>query len=553
MKEENSAPKPRVAFFTQNYEKLVVANVLEPVVYRVLKALHYYFDLKIVTEECDYGRVLEEHQAELALFDGVIENRRPQYEIHNISAHPEIPRLGLCRIDSLSPSRLIFKQRMDDWLVDTYMIQADTAWGEAFAEVRDRVFYWPQFIDPDLFRDYQNYKSIPVLMVGNFEGPTFQYPWRRQVKDFLTSTYPVLEYRHPGYMQEEDSINSVDHDWPRDARFALSGEAYAKTLNAAWVVPTCGGYKNIVVGKHLEIPAARALLITEKTDAVVAHGFRDMENCVFCEPIEINAKLDYLFNHRDVLQRIIDAGYAHVHASHTYKQRPQILEWLRLRQSLNAGEKIVQPDLFGALKKVPAHDPCSTVHMAGATDARLISEGDALLFGGNPAGAREIYKKIFTYVRYASEPLLKLALCNLYEGNAAMATPKLARMVSNLIHFGAQAPDPTEWYLFMVTLLCIGGVQEAEAKLAEFPDVRRTELEAVRWAVYTLADKPDLANQVLLRMRDGKPEDVSMHSFPRISFGEMFSFMGALMERSGQKQLADKLRGAVQLAFRNAA
>ena len=132
-------------------------------------------------------------------------------------------------------------------------------------------------------------------------------------------------------------------------------EEYAKLINAASVVPTCGTVAREVVRKHFEIPACNSCLVTERTSALEDAGFVDMKNCVFATESDVLDKLDYLFSNREVLERISNAGRILVHARHTPHQRDQIFQWYELNKRRQPNQRIVQARPFGPLTLVDPH------------------------------------------------------------------------------------------------------------------------------------------------------------------------------------------------------
>ena len=179
-------------------------------------------------------------------------------------------------------------------------------------------------MDPDIFRDYEQPKSIPVLFTGSY---AMHYPWKNRVRRVITQHFPSLTCPHFGWFDAKSTSRM------------LYDEQYARIINSSYVVPTCGTIAREVVRKHFEIPACNACLVTERTAALEAAGFADMQNCVFATEENILDKLEYLFEKPDVLEGITRSGHLLVHSQHTARQRNQILQWLELHNSLKPGRK----------------------------------------------------------------------------------------------------------------------------------------------------------------------------------------------------------------------
>ena len=139
---------------------------------------------------------------------------------------------------------------------------------------------------------------------------------------------------HPGYSPSAQA-----------SKVAI-GETYARMINSAYFVPSCGTVAREIVRKHFEIPACKSCLITERTAAIEAAGYADMVNCVFADEHTVLEKLDWLFGNIDKLQEITRSGHALVHSRHTMKQRDQIHQWFELNRARSPEQRIVQPGPF---------------------------------------------------------------------------------------------------------------------------------------------------------------------------------------------------------------
>ena len=241
-------------------------------------------------------------------------------------------------------------------------------------------------------------------------------------------------------------------------------------------MPSCGAAGGEVVRKHFEIPGSMACLVAERTPALEAAGFRDMDSCVFADGGDFVEKVDHLLSHPDDLARITRAGHALVHARHTIRHRPQILQWLALRRDLAPGERIVQEGPFGDLVAVRSAER-GAVAAAIGPDRRALAEGRARLARGELEAAREGFRTALAYVPYLPEARLGLARCDLEAGDPRAAARTLASLVEvTVAEYGAASPDPVEWSLYVVCLICQGRLGDARACLGRYPDLAHREL-----------------------------------------------------------------------------
>ena len=111
---------------------------------------------------------------------------------------------------------------MEHWGIETFFSICTTA-AEYTPEIADNLFVWPNFIDSDIYRDYDRTKIIPVMVTGQVQS---LYPWRQKINKLISEHYPSLICPHFGYEQASYRM--------------LCGEQYARVMNASFFVPTCG-------------------------------------------------------------------------------------------------------------------------------------------------------------------------------------------------------------------------------------------------------------------------------------------------------------------------
>ncbi|WP_454618215.1 glycosyltransferase family protein [Bradyrhizobium cenepequi] len=465
--------KPKLLFFQYRHSKELPDFLVMHRLHQV-KCLAEFFDVVVIQEDCDYRRVCDRHEPDIALFEmlsgaELLSVRRP--EIANARSCRDIPKLAFLNADAWCDARAGFISDMEHMGIDTAFSICTTA-AEHTPELADKLFVWPNFIDPDVYRDYGQAKVIPAFFTG---ATSTLYPWRRKIQKIVADHYPSLMSPHHGYVGRS-----------RVGRM-MYGEAYARAINASWFVPTCGTVAKDVLRKHFEIPGCKACLITERSAALESAGFVDMRNCVFADETTVLDKLNHLLEHEEDLIRIIQAGYKFVHARHTLRQRDQILQWFHLNKKLRAGEKIVQETPFGRLAVVDRSSDRSN-HLAGqGVHLALLQQGDAALWAGDYPRAGALYRRSSNYIPWMPEPNLRLALFELYRGDAKAAHARITELIRYVtVEYKAADPDPVEWAYLIVSLLCLGRLNEAAQRASQFPALRHPELDHARWAVEAL-------------------------------------------------------------------
>ncbi|MEO7145553.1 MAG: glycosyltransferase, partial [Bryobacteraceae bacterium] len=437
--------KPKLAFFQNRYDQDL------PAFLRIhhgehVKCLSHFFAVTVMNGNCDYREVCDKYQPDLALFESGVANpacHRPT--ITNVRSHPQIPKLGFLHADAFGSARAGFLSDMEQWGIETFIAIATTTAEHTPAIVKN-VIIWPNFVDPEIYHDYCQWKSIPVLFTGNKNS---LYPWRQQILRAVSPHYPTLICPHPGY-SSQNTITQV-----------AVGESYARLLNASWLAPACGTIAREVVRKHFEVPACKACLITEKSSGLMAAGFADMENCVFADERNILDKLQFLFKNPANLEKIIENGYELVHSRHTYKQRDQVYQWFNLQKTLKTGQRIVQPNPFEPLCVVD-DSQIGVKRQYRAFDGLhldLLRQGYEALWQADYDAAQTFFFRCLSYIPYMPEPKIGLAAASLYKGDASQALSWISEPIQfTLAEYKAVDPDPVEWAYFIRTLLCLGKV-----------------------------------------------------------------------------------------------
>jgi hypothetical protein len=504
--------KPKLVFFQNKYDDGLPDFLLTHKQEHV-NCLSLFFDVLVIQHDCDYQQICDLYQPDLALFESGVNLstcRKPR--ITNVRTCRTIPKLGFFNADAWCETRSRSFSEMDQWGIETFFSISATA-SHHMPAIANQLFVWPNFIDPTIFRDYNEAKLIPVLLSG---ATAAQYPWRRRIYKLIAEHYPSLWCPHRGYLSRSP------------AGQMLSGMRYARTINAAEVAPVCGTVAKEVVRKHFEIPACNTCLITERARNLEEAGFIDMVNCVFADEHDILDKLEVLFKQPDRLRQITSAGHQLVHSQHTHNNRDQILQWFKLNKNLGPDDKIVQINPFApllVLSKAPQRPSSDSVEVG--THLQLLREGDKMLWKGQVGAAESKYRRCLSYMHQLPEARFKIALCKLHKGDAAEANARIFELIQYCISQDrAVDPDPVEWSYYIISLLCMGKLGDATNCVLEFPWLRHPELDRVCRVVHLLNPK-----EVSSPLTFEAPMDVrrSIHQLPERSETvwreELYSFL----------------------------
>jgi hypothetical protein len=513
--------KPNLLFFRPKYGPSVPEFLC---IHRDehMRCLSQFFTVTIIEDDCDFQRVCDLHEPDACLVEiGLQASDTRQPRIARLGGSTPIPRLAFMNADPWGHTRSRILAEVEAVAFDAVFAISTTA-GEHLPHLKDRLFYWPNFIDPNVFRDYRLPKQSLLLLTGDTGK---QYPWRRKVWHALRTELPVLQLPHAGYCgRAETGIMTI-------------GSAYAEKIAGAWFAPTCGTVANDLLRKHLEIPAVGTCLITERTPTLERAGFTDMRNVVFATERDVVEKVKDLVRHPDTLRQIIANGLALVHERHTMRARSQVSDWLRLHRAATDGESLVQPDPFGPLV-LDRRGQGATSHMTGAgAHLRLLDEALAHV----DAGRTDLALPVLTACKEAMPLMLDTDLlrahCALAAGDPEQALRLLVPMLkASLDANDSLPPDPVEWAHLIIALLAMGRMRAACRHARAFCEISHPQLDRARAAVFFLRRQLPPAVQ--------QRKVASLHRLDTPGVSDWMAWLAAILRTCGRLRHARRLASA---------
>lgn len=193
---------------------------------------------------------------------------------------------------------------------------------KTYPEFQHKMEWFPHFIEPAIYKDYQMEKNIPMLMMGAVNDV---YPLRKTIIDFYSGNSCFTYHQHPGYRhfdkQEEDQL--------------LIGSAYAKELNRAKIFFTSPSIFNYPVRKYFEALACKTLLLAPTFKELEDLGFIPGFHFVPINEHNFAEKTAYYLENKTERNQITEQGYQFVHQTHVLK--------VRAEQLVQKIERILQP------------------------------------------------------------------------------------------------------------------------------------------------------------------------------------------------------------------
>jgi hypothetical protein len=497
--------------------------VLNTVIDEWVHTLALHCDVEMIERDFDLVEVCERVKPDFLLFDAVHWGRKHRLSIANIDAFPELPRALLLNSDPHDPMRPLTMEMLSSYGIDTiFCIGTEDV--EQMNELRRfNCFILPKFIDPAVFREYGEARSIPVTIVSAHLFPTF-YPWRAQATEEIQRVMPTLLYTHPGY------ANGAANP------FEIRDESYARMLSRSRFCLADTTRLDYVVRKHLEIPAAGSVLVSPESEALADYGFVNMENCILgpAGP-DLYARIMEVARDPARYEQIRSSGHALVHARYTRRSWTHILDWFECRRSLKPGEKVQQDGVFGAFRAVPDGEQVAAIANFEVRDnpmaARLRAAREALLNSGDLSAAADGLREVMTWIGHVAEPWFMMGVIALGVGERDNAREWLERrgvlQGSKDASLGLFDPCEIAWLLFVAY---ITADEDLLARMSECAkSVPHVSIRRMQWLIGGAGPVADLSAAGLDKPRPG--DRLSIHWLGDEDFDSWFGLIQKVLAR----------------------
>ncbi|MEN2767521.1 glycosyltransferase family protein [Ornithinibacillus xuwenensis] len=190
-----------------------------------------------------------------------------------------------------------------------------------FPKFENKLCWLPWSINPKLFKDWNQEKTIDFLLMGlvysddpnlnlKVQAPKGRYAFRDQVLERMKDEPGFVFHPHPGHFAKGSAL--------------FMNEKYAKELNRSKIFFTCGSTNktgSFAVLKYFEALGCKTLLLAEPNKDVKDLGFIDGVNYVACNTENFYEKAHYYLKNEGEREKIVAAGYQFIHQNHTNQVR----------------------------------------------------------------------------------------------------------------------------------------------------------------------------------------------------------------------------------------
>jgi len=482
------------------------------------ETLSLHCDLHAIHHDFDYGEVCDQVNPDFVVFRNPGGYRPDPLNITNVDARPDIPKIGFYVEDPHDTSRVSFLRLLDQMKIESFFVPG-TAPIRQSPELAARAFTMSLFIDDAVFRQYGLEKLIPVSVFGGIAVPTF-YNWRAETFREIFHHFPTLIYTHPGYT----------HPVPPH-HFPVSGADYAKMLNRSRFSLADSTREAYVVRKHLEIPAAGAILVAPDFPELACYGFRDMQNCVLGSGARLFDKIATVASDPELYNQICVSGQHLVHARHTRKGWRGILDWYECQRALRPGETVQQQGVFGPFKAVPGgvNVPAMAAEPLGDSDfsAAMKKAVNLILRNQNLDEAEATLQAVASWLGHLHEPYVQLGLVALLRGQPGRAKEMFLKPYAiRAQREGVTSFDPEElaWLWLTGSILSDDGLVNLAIMKAD--GVRHLSLR--RMAAVRAAQQgsvPEITSALLNRSDDDR---LSIHWTGQLEWGAWLALVSRI-------------------------
>ncbi|GGP09202.1 glycosyltransferase family protein [Oceanobacillus neutriphilus] len=174
----------------------------------------------------------------------------------------------------------------------------------------NQVFFLPQFANTSIFKDYDNEKTIDMMMLGEVSLSNI-YPLREKILQHYKNTPGFFNRPHPGWLEFTNE----------QAGEALIGENYARAINQAKLFFACGSIRQVVTFKYFEVPACRTLLMAPVLPELEEIGFIAGKHFVDINAENFSERAAYYLKNSKEREKITEAGCRFVHNHHSTAHR----------------------------------------------------------------------------------------------------------------------------------------------------------------------------------------------------------------------------------------
>ncbi|MFD2922440.1 glycosyltransferase [Halobacillus naozhouensis] len=184
---------------------------------------------------------------------------------------------------------------------------------ETYPEFKNKMEWFPHFVNTELCKDYGLEKEIDLLMMGAVNDD--YYPLRRKIVESYEGNEEFVYHNHPGYRRfdaGEESRHFID-------------ELYAREINRAKIFFTSPSILNYPVIKYFEVLACRTLLLAPTFKELEDLGFIPGVHFVPINENNFKEKAAYYLKNETERESIADQGYEFIRQRHSLTVRTQQL------------------------------------------------------------------------------------------------------------------------------------------------------------------------------------------------------------------------------------
>lgn len=183
---------------------------------------------------------------------------------------------------------------------------------KTYPNFQHKMEWFPHFIHPEIYKDYERKKDIPMLMMGAVNDV---YPLRKKIRDYYDGNSRFIYHAHPGYRAFSQA----------EEKHLIMGTNYAQELNRSKIFFTSPSVFHYPVLKYFEALACKTLLLAPTFKELEDLGFIPDYHFIAINEHNFAKKAAYYLENESERNKITEQGYQFVHQTHTVQIRTKQL------------------------------------------------------------------------------------------------------------------------------------------------------------------------------------------------------------------------------------
>jgi hypothetical protein len=506
--------KPKLVFFSPSLrcEEFMSSGRIQNEIIAIEKWLQQDFEVFIQSKNCDLKEILEKHNPDILLYDGMTEGMENcRFTVCNSEYNRSIPRAGLMRAPATS---VAFGASYEYFQMHGVQQIFGLGINVEFADnlqLDIPILQILPFYKHEVLPISEKIRRIPISILGGVGNVGILSEWSSSVKRTLNDSIACLNC-------PDSNSSQLKNGKPL---FGLSVEEQKASLESTVVGINLDSIGYTSIDSALKIAVSGALLVAAPCPLLILLGFQHGVNCLMPDAQEVLPLIQHLLMDRERLNIMAHAGRRLVVENHVVGKRNEIAKWL-------SGGAVIQE----SVKSVPAI-LTPTQHIMERLD-QVILQGDLKYF-------ERLYGTFAPPSNAIPSLSIREALVKLLLNKPADAIKIITPLLTSRFALGSEVPDPIHWSFLLLSVFLTRDFEGVRQHMSLYPDVSRRELDIVRWSIAVALDDYELQATCRDRLLQPIKQAYSIVPVPILSNNSLLSVLKVILDKNAMGVLGDLL------------